>query len=162
MIIVCINEQCLYHRRITGTWHSYPVSTAKNGTGNQRNSYQTPLGNHRICQKIGHAAPPFTIFKARQPIGIYSSEHHLPGHDYILSRILWLEGMQTGINRRGTVDSRKRYIYIHGTDDEKSIGSPVSHGCIRMRNRDIIELFEHARIREKVIISESFRPKHHI
>jgi len=154
MIVISVSEQRLYHRRKTGVWHSYPVSTASLGTGNVRNSYQTPLGRHRIGSKIGEDMPAMTIFRGRKPVGCYLSEPSQKNQDWILSRILWLEGMQTGINRRGYVDTKSRYIYIHGTHAEDAIGSPASHGCIRMRNADILELFEHVRPGEAVLIRD--------
>lgn len=108
-----------------------------------RDSFQTPLGKHRIHAKIGFNMPALTAFSAREPVTIYNPNTDDPKRDWILSRILWLEGMQTGINKRGKVDTKSRYIYIHGTHEEGKIGHPASHGCIRMRNRDILELFEH-------------------
>lgn len=154
MIIVRIAQQRLYHRRKSGVWHAYPVSTAAKGIGNLRDSLKTPLGRHRICRKIGAGLPPLTVFRARRPVGLYSRSlaESSPNDDWILSRILWLEGMQTGVNRRGRVDTKSRYIYIHGTADEDRLGHPVSHGCIRMSNADILELFEHVREGETVLI----------
>ncbi len=108
--------------------------------------------------------PSFTAFTARIPVGIYDPAHHTPSrggtdHDWILSRILWLEGMETGKNRRGHVDTKSRFIYIHGTHDENRIGTPASHGCIRMRNADVLELFEHTHTGEMVhIIYLQLRP----
>jgi len=151
MIIVSVSEQRLYHRRATGVWHTYPVSTAAKGTGNRRGSYQTPLGRHRIARKIGAGLPMDTAFVGRRPVGVYDPDGDT-GRDWILTRILWLDGMDTGRNRRGPVDTRSRYIYIHGTHEEERIGSPASHGCIRMRNRDILELFMHCREGERVHI----------
>jgi len=144
MIVVSISEQMLYHRRKTGVWHAYPVSTAALGAGNRQGSFQTPLGKHRIAEKIGAGLPAMTAFRARQPVCIYNPETADPDQDWILSRILWLTGCETGKNRRGRVDSRERYIYIHGTHAEESIGTPASHGCIRMKNADIVALFEHS------------------
>jgi len=152
MIVVSITEQLLYHRRKSGVWYVYPVSTSARGAGNRLNSLQTPLGRHRICAKIGDGLPPFTAFIGRQPVGLYDPEHGDAGRDWILTRILWLDGLQTGINRRGMVDTKSRHIYIHGTHAEDSIGMPVSHGCIRMYNTDILELFRHTRIGEHVLI----------
>jgi len=152
MIRISITEQMLYHRNIAGVWHTYPVSTAKKGAGNQKESFQTPLGKHRICQKIGANAPIMTSFRARQPTGIYQKGVDDAHRDWILSRILWLTGTQTGINKRGAVDTYARYIYIHGTHEEERIGTPASHGCIRMRNDDVIHLFSHCDIGESVII----------
>ncbi|MEW6133453.1 MAG: L,D-transpeptidase [Pseudomonadota bacterium] len=123
----------------------YPVSTAKNGLGERSGSFCTPRGRHRIAEKIGDGQPMFSVFRTRVPTGeiwspqLSSSE---PGRDWILSRILWLEGLEEGKNKGGTVDTHARYIYIHGTDEEHLIGSPASHGCIRMKNADIIDLFK--------------------
>lgn len=123
----------------------YRVSTAKNGLGEQSGSYRTPRGRHRIAEKIGAGQPMYAVFKARVPTGeIWSRELALekPGCDWILTRILWLEGLEEGKNKGGTVDSHDRYIYIHGTDEEHLIGTPASHGCIRMKNQDVAELFD--------------------
>lgn len=152
MIVISVAEQMLYHRRKSGVWHAYPVSTAANGTGNVEGSLQTPLGKHRIHAMIGDGEPVLTVFRGRRPVGIFDPACDDPAADWILTRILWLEGVRAGINRRGRVDTRKRYIYIHGTHDEAAIGTPASHGCIRMRNLDVLELFEHAREGEAVYI----------
>ena len=152
MIIVSIARQMLYHRRRSGVWRAYPVSTAAKGTGNIEGSFQTPLGKHRIYAKIGGNEPLRTVFKAREPVGIYDAELDDPKKDWILTRVLWLEGTQTGRNKRGQVDTRRRYIYIHGTHDEEAIGSPASHGCIRMCNDDVLELFDQAFEGETVYI----------
>ncbi len=122
----------------------YPVSTAKNGLGEQSGSYCTPRGRHRIAEKIGAGQPLHSVFKARVPTGeVWSRELAMekPGCDWILTRILWLDGMEEGKNRGGALDSHSRYIYIHGTDEEHLIGTPASHGCIRMKNEDVLELF---------------------
>ncbi|MDQ6993500.1 MAG: L,D-transpeptidase [Mariprofundus sp.] len=152
MIDISINEQLLHHRRQSGVWYSYAISTAAKGIGNLRGSLQTPLGKHLIATKIGAEAPIYTAFRARQPFTIFSPEHDNPNRDWILSRILWLSGCETGKNRRGAVDTHARYIYIHGTHQEQLIGTPASHGCIRMCNSDIIELFNHTKLLEKVMI----------
>ena len=143
----------LYHHRATGVVCTYPVSTASKGAGNQQGSWQTPLGRHRICAKIGENMPKFTAFVGRKPVSIFHQGIKAQRQDWILSRILWLSGMQTGINRRGKVDSRQRYIYIHGTNEEENIGLPASHGCIRMRNDDVMHLFQHVRLGENVVIT---------
>lgn len=152
MIIISVSEQLLHHRRESGVWYSYPVSTAKNGVGNMEGSFQTPLGKHRIAEKIGEEMPLMTAFRARRPIGIFDPTTCDDSRDWILTRILWLEGCETGKNRRGKVDTKKRYIYIHGTHDETAIGTPCSHGCIRMSNLDMLELFEHVQTGERVNI----------
>lgn len=136
----------------------YPVSTALNGAGEADGSYCTPRGLHRIAQKIGADAPLFSVFKARVATGeIWTPEREAqaPGSDWILSRILWLEGMEPGKNRGSTVDSHARYIYIHGTNEESKIGTPVSHGCIRMRNADVVDLFDRVPVGTVVEITET-------
>ena len=127
----------------------YTVSTAKNGIGSQQDSGCTPLGNHFIAKKIGANEPINAVFVGRVPTGeIYSAElgKRQPERDWILSRILWLSGLEEGINKgsnsQGGCDTYQRYIYIHGTPDSEPMGAPLSHGCIRMRNEDIMELFE--------------------
>jgi len=124
---------------------SYPVSTSKNGAGEQCDSDCTPRGKHIIRAKIGARRPLNTVFVGRRPTGeVYTSElgERHPGRDWILSRILWLSGCEQGFNRMRQVDTMRRFIYIHGTSDEQGIGQPVSHGCIRMRNADVMELFD--------------------
>jgi L,D-transpeptidase YbiS len=123
----------------------YNVSTAANGVGCMKDSGCTPLGKHVIRAKIGTAAAPNTVFVGRRPTGeMYTPELHAshPQRDWILTRILWLSGTEVGFNRLGNVDTMQRYIYIHGTPDNTALGIPGSHGCIRMANRDIIELFD--------------------
>ncbi len=123
----------------------YTVSTAKNGPGQLRGSECTPTGWHRIRAKIGTHAPINSVFVGRRATGeIYSPQlaAAYPQRDWILSRILWLGGLEPGHNRYGAVDSCWRYIYIHGSPDERLCGTPESHGCIRMRNADVIELFD--------------------
>ncbi|MDQ7001166.1 MAG: L,D-transpeptidase [Ghiorsea sp.] len=152
MIKVIVSEQMLYHRRKTGVVCAYPISTAKNGVGNIENSFQTPLGQHQIFAKIGANLPVYTYFESRAPKGIFKQKISKHKDDWILSRILWLEGKQTGVNKRGKVDTKKRYIYIHGTNEEGNIGLASSHGCIRMINMDIMHLFEHVYRGETVVI----------
>ncbi len=152
MIVISISEQRLFQRRKTGVWHAYAVSTATAGTGNRQGSFQTPLGKHRIAEKTGDGLPLFTAFRAREPFCIYNPTTDDPNKDWILSRILWLTGCETGKNRRGKIDTHARYIYIHGTHEEDKIGTPASHGCIRMRNTDILELFEYTHVGESVRI----------
>lgn len=123
----------------------YPVSTATNGAGEQNGSYCTPRGRHRIAEKIGAGAPICAAFQARQLTGeIWTPELDAenPGRDWILTRIMWLDGLEPGKNKGGTVDTHARYIYIHGTHEEHRIGTPASHGCIRMKNADVAELFD--------------------
>lgn len=123
----------------------YVVSTARNGAGEANGSGCTPRGRHYIRAKIGAGAPGGSVFRGRRPTGeIWSPQYaaRFPDRDWILSRILWLCGCEPGRNRLGDVDSMRRYIYIHGTPDDQPVGAPRSHGCIRMRNRDVIELFD--------------------
>lgn len=122
---------------------SFSVSTALNGAGEQENSGCTPRGQHRIRAIIGEGLPANTVFIGRRPTGeIYDQAlaNAFPNRDWVLTRILWLQGMELGKNRLGKVDSMRRYIYIHGTPDTEPMGIPKSHGCIRMRNSDLITL----------------------
>ncbi|CAL1240964.1 L,D-transpeptidase [Candidatus Methylocalor cossyra] len=124
---------------------SWPVSTARNGPGEQRGSGCTPRGWHRIRARIGGGLPLGTVFRGRRPTGeIYDPalEARWPGRDWILTRILWLGGLEPGFNRYGPVDTTWRYIYIHGSPDHGVTGEPASHGCVRMKSRDVAELFE--------------------
>jgi len=133
------------------------VSTAKNGPGERYGSECTPRGVHVIRAKIGKDSPAGTVFVGRRPTGaVYSSElgARYPGRDWILTRILWLSGLEPGRNRLGMVDTMRRYIYIHGTPEHVTLGIPGSRGCVRMRNRDIIELFERVPVGTRVEIVE--------
>ena len=123
----------------------YSVSTAKKGLGEKNGSFQTPRGRHVVRAKIGAGQPENTVFVRRRPTGeIWSRELHanFPGRDWMLTRLLWLSGCEHGKNRLGDVDTMRRYIYIHGSPETAEMGKPGSIGCIRMRNRDIIELFD--------------------
>ena len=124
---------------------SYPVSTATNGPGERDGSFCTPRGRHLIRAKIGADQPLDSVFVGRRPSGdIYTAELGAahPTRDWILTRILWLSGCEPGFNRLGRVDTMRRYIYIHGCPDTAPMGVPGSHGCIRMRNADIVDLFD--------------------
>lgn len=123
----------------------YPVSTAGAGVGEVSGSFRTPRGKHLIRAKIGGRQPDNAVFVRRRPTGeIWTPELHaaFPGRDWILTRILWLSGCEPGRNRHGCVDTMRRYIYIHGTPDITDMSTPGSHGCIRMRNADLVELFD--------------------
>ena len=123
----------------------YPVSTAKNGLGETNGSFCTPRGRHIVRAKIGAGQPLGAVFVRRRPTGeIWSPELHAkyPGRDWMLTRILWLSGCEVGRNRLGEVDTMRRMIYIHGAPDSAEMGKPGSHGCIRMRNQDVAELFK--------------------
>lgn len=123
----------------------YAVSTAKQGMGERSGSYCTPRGRHIVRAKIGQGSPAGTVFVGRRATGeIYTPElgARFPDRDWILTRILWLSGREVGYNRLGACDTMRRYIYIHGTPDSVTLGVPGSHGCIRMANADLIELFD--------------------
>lgn len=140
-----------------GELASYSVSTARDGPGEREGSHRTPRGRHRVRAKIGAGAPAGTVFVGRRPTGeVYRPELSAahPGRDWILTRVLWLCGEEVGRNRLGDVDSMRRYIYIHGAPDEAPMGVPGSIGCIRMRNADVIELFDRVPVGTKVLIHE--------
>jgi len=135
----------------------YPVSTAANGAGEQQDSGCTPRGRHRIRLKIGAGCPENAVFVGRRHTGeIWTPElaRRSPDRDWILSRILWLTGLESGHNRGGRCDSLRRFIYIHGTPDSEPMGRTCSHGCIRMRNRDVINLFDSVAVGTTVDILE--------
>jgi len=133
----------------------YPISSAKNGVGELNGSFCTPRGRHIIRAKIGAGQPLNAVFIERRPTGeVYTPElaGSFPGRDWILTRILWLSGSERGYNRMGRVDTMRRAIYIHGSPDTAQMGKPGSRGCIRIRNRDIVELFDLVPIRTSVEI----------
>src|SRR5215470_10060721 len=137
---------------------SYPVSTARNGPGERYGSQCTPRGLHVVRAKIGHGCASNTVFVRRRPTGEIwtqqlAAEH--PRRDWMLTRLLWLSGRESGFNRGGSVDSLRRKIYIHGTGNDATIGTPASHGCVRMRNADVIELFERIPLGTEVDIVEA-------
>jgi lipoprotein-anchoring transpeptidase ErfK/SrfK len=124
---------------------SYEISTGSNGVGEESGSYCTPRGRHVIRAKIGAGQPLNSVFVRRRPTGeIYTPElgETHPGRDWILTRILWLSGCEPGYNRLGSCDTMRRYIYIHGTPDSTPLGRPGSKGCVRIRNADLLELFD--------------------
>jgi lipoprotein-anchoring transpeptidase ErfK/SrfK len=140
MILIDIKKQELAFEGKT-----YSVSTAKNGPGEKNGSFCTPRGSHLVRAKIGAGQPVNTVFVRRRPTGeLWSPELHAryPGRDWMLTRLLWLSGCEPGFNRLGDVDTMRRYIYIHGSPDTAQMGKPGSIGCIRMRNHDLLELFE--------------------
>ena len=148
-LIVNIEKQTLSVYQHDKEIGHYDISTAKNGIGSQQDSGCTPLGAHIIAEKIGGSQPINAVFVGRVPTGeIYSSAlgAQYPERDWILSRILWLAGLEDGVNKgsneQGGCDTYQRYIYIHGTPDDEPMDMPLSHGCVRMCNQDIIELFE--------------------
>lgn len=148
MIVIDTASQTLTHTVGTDV-RRYRVSTSKFGTGERNGSLKTPTGRHRIRARIGTGCPAGTVFVGRRPTGEIWSEALAAAHpdrDWILSRILWLSGLEPGRNRFGDVDSMRRYIYIHGMPDSEPCGEPGSIGCIRMRNDDVIELFDRVEV----------------
>ena len=145
-IEISIPEQTLTLRGDEGrALKRYPVSTSRNGAGERQGSFCTPRGQHVVRARIGAGQAVNTVFVRRRPTGeIWTAElgERFPGRDWILTRILWLSGRELGRNRLSEVDTMRRYIYIHGSPDSVEMGKPGSIGCIRMRNADIVELFE--------------------
>lgn len=155
-IDVCIATQTLNLVSDNIVLHSYSVSTAKKGAGEQVGSECTPRGWHKIRARIGELQPINSVFVGRRATGeIYTAElsQQNPERDWVLSRILWLGGIEAGVNRYGQVDSGKRYIYIHGCPDHLLQGKPESHGCIRMANKDVLHLFSQTRAGDLVLIN---------
>ena len=157
LITVSITEQTLQLWERGRPVERYRVATATNGPGERNGSECTPRGWHRIRACIGGDQPANAVFKGRRPTGeIYSPalrrEH--PQRDWILTRILWLSGLQPGFNRFGDVDTMRRYVYIHGCPDEDPMGVPSSHGCVKRRNADVIRLFERVESGARVLIEE--------
>lgn len=134
--ILMLGRNTRRHKR-----RGWPVSTGKAGFGNAAGSGRTPTGLHRICEAIGGDAPPGMIFKSRLPTGRILLTSDTPGEDFITTRILWLEGLEEGVNRGAGIDTRERYIYIHGTPHVSLLGTPVSAGCIRMKPAHVRKLF---------------------
>lgn len=156
-LLVDIHKQEMYLVRNEVIEKTYHISSAKNGVGNKAGSGKTPLGVHRIAEKIGSGAKPNTIFLGRKDAGKTATILKEPvdsEEDYVTSRILWLEGLEPGINKGKGIDSKQRYIYIHGTPEEGLIGTPASHGCIRMYNKDVIELFDLVKTGTLVVMME--------
>lgn len=156
-IVVSIAEQSLTLFNGDDCLQQYSISTAKNGAGEQQGSGCTPRGLHIIRAMVGRNEPLNSVFVGRRPTGeLYTTElaNSFPERDWVLTRILWLSGLEKGKNRLGKVDTMRRYIYIHGCPDELPMGIPLSHGCIRMRNSDIVELFDKVHPGVKVEIRE--------
>ena len=139
------------HRDYRAAGAPMVISTSRFGIGQQEGSNKTPLGLHRIAEKIGDGAPRGTIFKGRQPVGNTADGDP---HAKITDRILWLDGLEPGFNRGGQVDSYRRYIYIHVTGDQSSIGQPASHGCTHVATDDLIPLFDILPVDTLVFITE--------
>ncbi len=154
-IVISPALQQMYVYELGNLSKTYTISTAKNGLGEEKNSFKTPRGMHLIRAKIGAGAPLNAIFKERRFTGeVYTPELNqlYPTRDWILTRIMWLSGLEPGFNRLGNVDTMQRYVYIHGSPNERPTGTPTSRGCIRMRNEDILELFELVPVGTKVQI----------
>lgn len=144
-IFISIKQQRLQLFNAGQLFRAYAISTAKNGIGQENGSGCSPLCEHTIRAKVGASSPIDTVFVGRRPTGeVFSPElaDLYPNRDWILTRILWLTGCEPGFNRCGNVDTLRRYIYIHGCPDAAPIGVAKSHGCIRMRNIDVIDLFD--------------------
>ncbi|MDR2591391.1 MAG: L,D-transpeptidase [Chitinispirillales bacterium] len=139
-VIVDTNEQTLSYQKGRDAAVVFRVSTSQFGIGNREGSYKTPLGLHRIAEKIGDGAPPKTIFSSRENTGVVWTDG-MDDENQILTRILRLQGLEPGVNAGPQIDSYDRYIYIHGTNREDLIGTPFSHGCVCMKNEDIITLY---------------------
>lgn len=155
--VVSVSAQQLYVYEHGRRLASYPISTSRYGVGSELGSEKTPLGLHRVRRKIGADAPIGRIFKSREDTGEQAQivrEPVVTGQDYVTTRILWLDGLEPGRNQGGTVDSYSRYIYIHGTHEEGLIGQPASHGCVRMRNGDVVALFDELPLNALVLIAE--------
>lgn len=154
-IHISINDQRLTFTDAVGVERRYSISTSLKGVGEQQDSGCTPRGSHRIRAKIGAGLPSAAVLVGRRFTGeIWTPEltEQFPQRDWILSRILWLCGNEPGRNRLGRVDSMRRFIYIHGTPDDQPMGVPLSHGCVRMRNADVIELFDLVKVGCPVLI----------
>jgi len=157
VIFISVLQQRLSLREDDRLIMDVAVSTAANGVGEKMGSECTPLGLHRIRAMIGAGCELNTVFQGRRPTGeIYDAglAQRYPERDWILTRILWLCGMEPGKNRLGNVDTMRRFIYIHGTPDNVMLGQPGSHGCIRMRNADIVRLFDLVDVGTRVDINE--------
>jgi hypothetical protein len=158
LIKISIDEQRLQLLHQDRVVMDVAVATAANGPGEIQHSECTPRGWHKIRARIGAGCESNTVFVGRRPTGeIYSPSLKAaePERDWMLTRILWLSGLEPGRNRFGKVDSMRRYIYIHGCPEEDAMGMPSSHGCVKMRNGEVIELFDHVPVGTKVLIQEA-------
>jgi len=155
LLFVSIENQKMYRIQSKNIIETYDISTSKYGIGNQMGSNKTPTGLHKINSKYGHKTPVNGRMIGRVFYGQIAkifSDTTTSKTDDITSRILWLEGLENGINKGDNIDSYKRYIYIHGTSEEGRIGIPSSHGCVRMKNKDVIDLFNEVAIGTFVLI----------
>ncbi|MDD2049518.1 L,D-transpeptidase [Pseudomonas putida] len=162
LLHISLADQCLYGFTRGQLCLRLPVSTAFNGAGERNGSGCTPRGLHQVRAKIGAGLPQGAVLRGRRWTGeTWSVElhEHFPGRDWILSRILWLSGCEPGINRLGSVDTFRRYIYLHGTPDCEPMGVPLSHGCVRLRNADLLHLFDQVPVHCPVRIEEAACPE---
>ncbi|MGQ7818526.1 L,D-transpeptidase [Metapseudomonas furukawaii] len=158
LLHVSIADQQLYGFAAGQLVLRVPVSTALNGPGEASGSNCTPRGLHQVRARIGEGLPIGAVLRGRRWTGeVWDAELHarFPGRDWILTRILWLSGCEPGRNRLGQVDSFRRYIYLHGTPDSEPMGVPRSHGCVRLRNTDMLELFQRVPVHCAVRIDEA-------
>jgi hypothetical protein len=156
ILYVSVSRQSMFHVRSGQLLSEYRIATAKAGLGEQEDSYRTPTGLHRISEKIGAEVPPLGILKDRRFTGeLADPDFAGVDKDWITSRILWLDGLEPGVNQGGRVDSHARFIYIHGTANERSLGTASSQGCVRMYNTDVIELFERVPVGTLVVILDN-------
>ena len=133
---------------------SYVISTSRRPPSNIKDSLGTPRGLHAIAERIGAGQPPGMVFASRVPTGKHFLEYPASESNLITTRILWLKGLEPGVNQGGTVDTYSRYIYIHGTQREAEVGKPLSSGCVLMTNADMLDLFERVRVGDHVWISD--------
>lgn len=156
VLYVSIRRQALFHARDGRLLAEYPVATASAGVGSLQDSRRTPLGLHRISEKFGDDVPELGILRDRVFTGEFADPDFAGiDKDWITSRILWLQGLEPGVNQGGKVDSHARYIYIHGTANERSVGTASSMGCVRMRNSDVIQLYQQVPVGALVVILDN-------
>ncbi|TDF84832.1 L,D-transpeptidase [Pseudomonas sp. H9] len=162
LLHISLADQCLYGFAQGQLCLRLPVSTAVKGAGERNGSGCTPRGLHQVRAKIGGDLPQGAVLRGRRWTGeIWTPSLHLqyPGRDWILSRILWLSGCELGVNRMGEVDTFRRYIYLHGTPDCEPMGVPLSHGCVRLRNADLLHLFDRVPLHCQVRIEHAACPQ---
>lgn len=162
LLHISLSDQMLYGFAGEQLRVRLPISTAANGAGERGGSGCTPRGLHQVRARIGDGLPRGAVLKGRRWTGeVWSPALHdeFPGRDWILTRILWLSGCEAGRNRMGEVDTFRRYIYLHGTPDCEPMGVPLSHGCIRLRNDDLLELFPRVPLHCRVRIEEAACPQ---
>jgi hypothetical protein len=155
VLYVSVRSQTMYHVRGRRMLREFVISTSAKGLGEREDSYRTPTGLHWISERIGEGLPAWSVLREREATGELADSCTTRSQDLVTSRILWLSGMEPGHNQGGPVDSHDRWIYIHGTADECSLGTPSSHGCIRMANRDVIELFDQLPVGTLVVIYDN-------